>query len=181
MRKLISPLTGLATLVALCFSYVVKADAQSAQYYYIRRLVDGDTYELYETDGDGKYIQIRLACADTPETRRNNSKSENANANQLYWGRIAEARVTQLINQSGGLIWFNPNGGKSYNRAVGDVYLTNGTLVQSTLAAEGLAMLDRSYGNCNSLEEQAQASAQWYRRGVWGDSNFIAPWLFRDK
>jgi micrococcal nuclease len=177
MQKFISPLTGLATLFVVCLSYVVKADAQSVGYYRVNRIIDGDTYEI--VDSWGNLTTIRLACADTPETRRNNDKTENANASQLYWGNLAKNRVAQLISQSNNIIWFNPNGGKSYDRTVGDVYLTNGTFIQSTLAMEGLAMLDQRYNNCNSSEQQAQAYAQWYRSGFWNDPNFIAPWLFR--
>jgi endonuclease YncB( thermonuclease family) len=176
MRKILSPLTGLATLFALCFSYVVKADAQSATYYRVNRIIDGDTYEV--TDSWGNLTQIRLACADTPETYHS-YKNKPGYANQSYWGGLATNRVTQLLNQSNNGIWFVPNGGNSYDRRVGDVYLMNGTLLQAAITGEGLAMLDRQYGNCNSWEEQAQAYAQWYRIGVWSDPYFIAPWIFR--
>jgi endonuclease YncB( thermonuclease family) len=176
MRKFLSSLTGLTTLFVICFSYVVKADAQSAGYYRVNRIIDGDTYEI--ADSWGNLTKIRLACADAPETYYS-FKSKPGYANQSYWGGLATNKVTQLISQSNNTIWFNPNSGKSYDRTVGDVYLTNGTLIQSALASEGLAMLDRSYGNCNSSEEQAQAYAQWYRIGVWSDPNFIPPWLFR--
>jgi endonuclease YncB( thermonuclease family) len=179
MQKFISPLTGLATLFVVCISYVVKADAQSMGYYRVNRIIDGDTYEV--VDSWGNLTTIRLACADTPETRRNNDRTEDANKNQLGWGNIAENRVSQLFNQSNNIIWFYPNGGKSYDRAVGDVYLTNGTFIQSTLAMEGLAMLDERYNNCNSSEQQAQTYAQFYKRGVWNDTSFIAPWLFRQR
>ena len=178
MRNVFTPLVGLSTLLVVCLSYMGRTEAQTAQYYHVRRLVDGDTYELYETDNRGEYIQIRLACADTGETRRSNSVPDYTNNSQLYWGGVATNRVGQLLSQSSGVIWFNPNGGKSYNRTVGDVYLPNGTSIQTTLAREGLAMLDRRFGNCTAELEQAQSYAQWYRLGVWNDRNFIAPWNF---
>jgi micrococcal nuclease len=181
MRKFFTPLTGLAALLVICISYVGKTDAQTAQSYKVRRIIDADTYEMTAKDNKGKYIQIRLACADSGEIRRNNTKSEAANKSQLYWGNMAKTRTTQLISQSSNTIRFTPNGSNSHNRKVGDVRLADGTLIQETLAREGLVMLDRRYKNCNAAEEKAESYAKTRKLKIWDDPSFMAPWEFRKR
>lgn len=170
---------GLAALLVTCLSHIVGANAQSASIQYsVRRIVDGDTYEVNEKDSSGKYIHIRLACVDTPETYHT-YKNKPGYANQSYWGGKATNRVFQLISQSGGVISFTPSG-SSYNRTVGEVRLSNGVSIQETLAWEGLGMIDPSYvNNCSSATQQYQYYAQLYKRGVWNDPNFTPPWVFR--
>jgi endonuclease YncB( thermonuclease family) len=182
MRKTLAlPLMGLAALLVICLSHVVGANAQTAPIQYsVRRIIDGDTYEVNATDSSGKYIHIRLGCVDTPETYYT-YKNKPGYANQSYWGSLATNRVSQLINQSGGVIWFTPSS-SSYERTVGQVHLTNGVSIQETLAWEGLGMIDPRYvENCSSTTQQYQYYAQWYKWGIWSDPYFLPPWVFRNQ
>ena len=160
----------------LLLSSAVTAQTTS---YTVRRIIDGDTYEVNTKDSSGKYIQIRLSCVDAPETS-SSYKNKPGYANQSYWGSLATSKVSQLISQSNSTIWFTPNGTSSYNRPVGDVRLSNGASIQETLAWEGLALIDTRYiQSCSSATQQNQSYSQWYKKGVWNDPNFVAPWDFR--
>lgn len=180
MRKTIAlPLMGLAALLVTGLSHI-GANAQTAPIQYsVRRIIDGDTYEVNTTDSSGKYIHIRLGCVDAPETYYT-YKNQPGYANQSYWGSKATSRVLQLISQSGGVIWFIPSGSSSYTRTVGEVRLSNGVSMQETLAWEGLGMIDPSYvRNCSSATQQYQSNARSYKRGIWSDPYFVQPWVFR--
>ena len=101
-------------------------------------------------------------------------------------GNLALDRLTGLIEQGGDRVSLTVADTDRYGRSVAEVRLPDGTLVQEVLAREGLAVFYRRYAkNCPSaaLVEQAEAQAKQQRAGVWGDSQFIQPsvWRHRNK
>jgi len=157
----------------------------AANNYAVKRVSDGDT--LVASDAAGKDIKVRFACIDAPEIPHTNAEKnskESADTNQFKWGMLALQRTQQLVKQGGDMVVLTATDTDRYGRQVSEVRLQNGTFVQEVLTREGLAMVYRPYlKNCPSASilEQAEAEAKKNRRGVWGDSEFVPAWDFRNK
>lgn len=145
----------------------------------------GDTITV--VDRRNRDVKIRLACVDAPEvshTKRERSSYDPADLDQFRWGERARDRLTGLIEQGGDRVRLTVADEDRYGPQVAEVRLRDGTLVQEVLAREGLAVFYRKYaGNCRSSAavEQAEAEAKQQRVGVWGDSQFVAPSVWRQK
>jgi len=157
----------------------------AANNYAVKRVSDGDT--LVASDAAGKDIKVRFACIDAPEIPHTNAEKnskESADTNQFKWGMLALQRTQQLVKQGGDMVVLTATDTDRYGRQVSEVRLQNGTFVQEVLTREGLAMVYRPYlKNCPSASilEQVEAEAKKNRRGVWGDSEFVPAWDFRNK
>jgi len=151
--------------------------------YKVQRVSDGDTIAV--SQGDKSKITVRFACIDAPEVPHSNREKNSQNlvdTNQFNWGVKAQSRVQQLVNQGGDRVVLNITDTDRYGRRVAEVRLPNGTFIQETLIREGLALVNRPYLRyCPSKEiiEQAETDAKKNLRGVWKDSQFVAPWDYR--
>lgn len=99
-------------------------------------------------------------------------------------GKLARDRLTQLIEQGGDRVALTVMDSDRYGRKVAQVRLPDGTLVQEVLAREGLAVVYRRYlSNCCSAAavEQAETQAKQQRAGIWGDSQFVMPSMWRHR
>jgi micrococcal nuclease len=153
--------------------------------YRVKRIADGDTITV--VDGQNRDVKIRFACVDAPEvphTKQDRSSYDPADLDQFRWGERARDRLTELIEQGGDRVGLTVVDEDRYGRKVAEVRLPNGTLVQEVLAREGLAVVYRRYlNNCRSAAavEQAEAQAKQQRAGVWGDSQFVMPSVWRHR
>jgi micrococcal nuclease len=155
--------------------------------YQVKRIADGDTITV--VDSQGAKSRIRFACIDAPEvphTKEERASYNPADLDQFKWGRLARNRLTQLIHQGGDRVSLTVVDTDRYGRKVAEVRLPNGTLVQETLAREGLAVVYHEYiKNCvdAAAVEQAEAQAKQQKLGVWSDSQFVTPseWRHRSK
>jgi len=158
---------------------------KSSSIYTVRNVSDGDTLTVLDTKGDT--VKVRFACIDAPEVPHSEKEKRSRKAvdkSQFNWGNQAKARVQELVKSSGDRVKLLVVDTDRYKREVGEVRLTNGTLIQEVLVKEGLAIVYRPYiNNCPSrqLIEAAEASAKKQKRGLWGDSKFVPPWDFRKK
>jgi micrococcal nuclease len=147
--------------------------------YYVKRIADGDTITV--VDARGVETKVRFACIDAPEVPHTKEERESynpADLDQFKWGRQARNRLTQLIQQGGNRVSLNVVDSDRYRRKVAEVRLPNGTLVQETLAREGLVAVYQQYvKNCPDATavEQAEAQAKRQRVGIWSDSQFVQP------
>lgn len=121
-----------------------------------------------------------------PHTKQDRSSYHPADLDQFRWGERARDRLTGLIERGGNRVTLAVVDEDRYGRKVAEVRLPDGTLTQEVLAREGLAVFYRKYaGNCPSATavEQAEAQAKQQRAGVWGDSQFVMPsvWRHRNK
>ncbi|MBD2456452.1 thermonuclease family protein [Nostoc sp. FACHB-87] len=149
----------------------------------VERVSDGDT--LAVKDAKGIKFNVRFACIDAPEVphsqKERNSKLAS-DRNQFDWGAKAQARLQQLVQQSGDRVMLTITDSDRYGRKVAEVRLKDGTFVQEVLLKEGLAKVYRPYLNkCPSkdLVQKAEAQAQQQKLGVWSDSKFTNPWEYR--
>lgn len=153
--------------------------------YRVKRIADGDTITV--VDGRNKNVKVRFACVDAPEVAHTNKERESynpADIDQFRWGKQARDRLTQLIEQWGNRVALTVVDSDRYGRSVAEVRLPDGTLVQEVLAREGLAVFYRKYAkNCPSaaVVEQAEAQAKQQKAGVWGDSQFVMPSMWRHR
>ncbi len=178
MHRLKLLLSATLCLLSLSVPSLAQRAGEQATYRVIR-IIDGDTVEIDKKDNNGKYIDIRFSCVDTPETYHR-YKNVPGYVNQSRWGDLATERLRQLLQQSNSIILFTGTSGSSYFRPVGEVRLQNGTSVQEVLALEGLGMIDpRFESTCSPSVQQAEEQAKQQGRGVWGDPSFTPPWDFR--
>ena len=151
--------------------------------YMVRRVSDGDTIAV--TQGDKNNVTVRFACIDAPEVPHSNQEKNSQkllDKNQFNWGVKAQSRVRQLVRQGGDRVVLNITDTDRYGRQVAEVRLPNGTFIQEVLIREGLALVNRPYLKyCPSREiiERAEIDAKKNLRGVWKDSQFVAPWDYR--
>ncbi|WP_138498714.1 thermonuclease family protein [Nostoc sp. PA-18-2419] len=149
----------------------------------VERVSDGDTIVL--KDSNGKNFTVRFACVDAPEIAHSNKEKQSkvsSDRNQFSWGRKAQERVQQLVQQGGDRVTLNITDSDRYGRKIAEIRLKNGTFIQQVLLQEGLAKVYRPYLNkCPSrgIIQQAEAKAKEQRVGVWSDRKFINPWEYR--
>lgn len=170
------------SILALVLLTPCPATAQTT--HTVKRIADGDTITV--TDGK-RDLRVRFACIDTAEVAHNQREAgsrDPIDRNQYLWGDRATARLRQLLAQSRNRVLLTITSNDRYGRAVAEVRLTNGTLVQETLTREGLARAYRRYyQDCPSSRviDQAEAEAQRARSGTWSDFQFLPPWEFRQR
>ncbi|AUT03304.1 nuclease [Nostoc sp. CENA543] len=149
----------------------------------VERVSDGDT--LVVKDAQGNKFTVRFACMDAPEiphSRKEQASKKASDRNQFNWGVKAQARLAELVKQSGDRVNLTITDSDRYGRKVAEVRLSDGVFVQEVLLKEGLAKVYRPYLNkCPSkdLVQQAEAQAQQQRIGIWGDTDFTDPWQYR--
>ncbi|MBE9207839.1 thermonuclease family protein [Nostoc sp. LEGE 06077] len=183
MQKLTKKLVILlgATIIILGLASCDKFSGSSGDL--VERVSDGDT--LAVKDAKGNKFNVRFACVDAPEvphSQKERNSSRVSDRNQFNWGEKAQARLQQLVKQSGDRVILNITDTDRYQRKVAEVRLKDGTFVQEILLREGLAKVYRPYLNkCPSkdLVQQAEAQAQQQKRGVWSDTKFTNPWEYR--
>ena len=151
--------------------------------YSVRRVSDGDTLAL--TDSDGEKLSVRFACIDAPEIPHTNKEKKSrrlGDLSQFKWGKRAQERLQELVSSGGDRVNLDITDKDRYGRSVAEVRLPDGTFVQEVLVREGLALIYSPYlKNCPSkiFVQQAQGEAKVNRRGIWSDKRFIEPWEYR--
>ena len=125
-------------------------------------VADGDTITVLN---DKHPVKIRLYGIDCPEKR------------QLF-GKRAKQFTSDLV--SGKDVDIEPIAIDRYGRTVAFVRVENVT-VNEELIKEGLAWVYVRYCKLPSCVEwqSLELAAQTEKRGLWGDSNHIAPWEYR--
>ncbi|QYF96141.1 thermonuclease family protein [Massilia sp. PAMC28688] len=143
-------------MVAACF--VLNAHAASA--YRVVGVSDGDTLTAL---GKGRErVKCRLYGIDAPEKKQAYGQASKASLAALAFGRSAMIDVV---------------GRDRYGRSLCKVAV-NGLDVNREQIARGMAWMYRRYARDANYSD-AEMAAQAHRRGVWGDSDPVAPWDFR--
>ena len=126
-------------------------------------ITDGDTFKLVTQDSV-QHI-IRVAHIDCPEKKQAYSKrAKQFTSNALFGKTVA---VT-ILNKD------------RYGRYIGDVAYNKQRSLSEALLIHGLAWHYKKYSKdpaLQALENQARAE----KRGLWQDSQAIAPWEWRSK
>ena len=147
MRHLLLACLGLLVVAEAIPAFRSGAIAQSGTLVSVQSIADGDTLRVKM---NGKSVRVRAACADAPEVAHNAKERGNrADRNQYQWGERAKQRLNQLL--AGNQVLLDITDTDQYGRKVAEIRLPNGTFVQQTLVAEGLAVAYRRYyKNCPS-------------------------------
>jgi len=127
---------------------------------HVVKVIDGDTFDMKY--GKEK-IRIRLYGVDSPER----GQAFNVKAKEFTAGLIADKEVRVIIRNK-----------DRYGRFVGDVYLSDGTHINSELVKAGYAWHFKRYSHDPDLAK-FETEAHRARRGLWQDANPVAPWDYR--
>lgn len=151
--------------------------------YTVQQVYDGDTIAVSQGEKIG--IVVYFACIKTPlfpHTNKDRDSKYLVDKNHFSWGIKARSRVLQLVERGGDRIVLNITKRNRAGILVAEVRLPDGTFIQETLIREGLALVDRQrlqYCPSKEIIEQAEIDAKKNLRGVWKDSQFVAPGDFR--
>lgn len=122
---------------------------------------DGDTLTIL--DASNTQFKIRLAAIDAPEKAQPFGQRGKQKLSEICYGKDASVRVVSKDH---------------YGRNVGDIECA-GINANESMVQSGLAWVYRKYDkgheNLYALEEEAKNA----RRGLWRDSNPVAPWDWR--
>lgn len=122
---------------------------------------DGDTITVLV---DKKPIKIRLEGIDAPESKQSFGNRSKQALSDLVFGKVVIVKKT---------------GEDRYGRSLGFVS-RDGIDINATMLQEGWAWHYKKYNRDSrlaDLELQARAA----KRGLWSESNPLAPWDFRDR
>jgi micrococcal nuclease len=120
-------------------------------FYKVKKVVDGDTFWLYDSDGDS--YKIRLIGVNTPEAYT------FGNVREQEGGKEASAYTKYLLEGEYVRLEFDVEKYDRYNRVLAYVWLHNGEMLNAKLVDEGHAEAVRYYPNVKyynyfkSLEE----------------------------
>lgn len=148
---------ALSSYILFCLLLCCASEEQKG---HVVKVIDGDTFEM--KSGNAK-MRVRLFGIDSPER----GQAFNVKAKEFTASLIADKNVrVVIINKD------------RYGRFVADVFLEDGTHVNSAIVGAGYARHFKRYSDDHDLAE-LEYEAQIARRGLWQDVNPIAPWEFR--
>ena len=127
-----------------CFLFILSCSVASGQlsegvYYKVQRVIDGDTFVLY--DEDGHSYKIRLIGVNTPEAY------DYKHVREEVGGKEASAYTKNLIEGEYVRLEFDVEKYDRYNRVLAYVWLHNGEMLNAKLVDEGHAEAVRYYPN----------------------------------
>lgn len=124
------------------------------------RILDGDTFELLTSDF--QKVKIRLTDIDAPEKK------------QAFGTKSKQALANFIFNQEVKVEYDKLDRNK---RILGRVYVNN-LFVNMLMVQNGMAWHFKKYSKDERFAK-AEIVARKAKRGLWIDSNPIAPWDFR--
>ena len=149
-------LTKILIILAFVFSFA-GADVLFGK---VVKITDGDTITVL--DGLSVQHKIRLFGIDAPE-----KKQAYGNAAKQHLSNMIVAKFVKI-----------EYGSKDrYKRILGTVFLGNED-INAKMVKDGFAWAFVRYSKRYKKEEY---EARTHRRGLWSDTNVIAPWDFRKK
>lgn len=134
--------------------------APSSSYIEVARVLDGDTFELSTRQ------KVRLLGVDAPETQHH---EEDISA----LGRASKQHLSTLLNGERVRIE-KPRGLRDpYGRTLAYAYLSDGTLINLAMIADGFAVPYTKYP-CSKTSEFLKAAneARQHHRGLWQKTQF---------
>lgn len=144
--------------LTLTFSMLAHAETINGR---VVGISDGDT--LTVLDASNTQFKIRLAAIDAPEKAQPFGQRGKQKLSEICFGKNASVIVVSTDR---------------YGRSVADVDCA-GINANEAMIQSGLAWVYRKYDKGHehlySLEEEAKNA----KRGLWADSNPIAPWEWR--
>ena len=137
------------------------AQYQSEGWGRVVSIIDGDTYDLLLENG--KSVRIRMHGIDAPERGMPYNK-----VSKEYLGKLcANARIRYVREDT-----------DRYGRMVAKGYLEDGRNLEQEMVRAGMAWHYTRYSSDKKLAS-LEKDAREKRRGLWQDSNPVAPWEYR--
>ena len=185
--KIAGTVIVLALIVYFFWVYVIpklsqheqrQQQTQTKESYTVKRVVDGDTFELDGKDDNGKNLRVRLLGIDTPEKWE--SKKPDSDAERTWkdkktiqrLGEMASDYVKKMCEGKKVTLVPEPNYEDKdvYGRLLRYIYLEDGTFVNKKIIEDGYANAFRKYP-VSRLEEfkKAEKEARENKRGLWGE------------
>jgi len=151
-------LTLLIGAVAAVQTFSLGLQVKRSESVLVRAVIDGDTIDV------SAFGRVRLLGIDAPEIGRGFDTT-------APFGREARDRLASLVlhrwirlEQEGALL-------DAYNRHLAYVMREDGVFVNAALVRDGLARVSARVPLSRLAElERAQAEAQTFRRGMWGEA-----------
>lgn len=137
----------------------VSANAKHVAAYRVVGVSDGDTLTVLQ---ERRPVKIRLAFVDSPESRQDFGKRAKQSLSDMCYRKDALLKIISTDR---------------YGRTVALVSCA-GINVNRAQVERGLAWVYKQYNKDPSLPA-LQAAALAKRRGLWAQSNPVAPWDFR--
>ena len=149
--------------IYLCFVSLFFCFLCTAQRFPVRvvGISDGDTFTALNRDN--LQLKIRLSGIDAPEKK------------QAYGNKSKEFLSSLIFGKS---IVIDIQSQDSWGRYIAYAYTPDGQDVSYLMIESGMAWHFLKYDN-NSSYENAEKEACYARRGLWADSDPIAPWNYR--
>ena len=126
-------------------------------------ITDGDTITVLH---DGIPERVRLHGIDCPERKQAFYGEAKRYAAELAFGNSVVVRI---------------KGHDRWKRAIGEVVLRDGRILNHELVRAGLAWWFRKYAIGDTTLQGLEDEARTAKRGLWADSNPVSPWDFRTK
>ena len=130
-------------------------------FYYVTKVVDGDTF--WVDDGSKEGAKIRLIGIDAPETRNTRHKKKGHLAKEV------KSYVTDLIEGKWVRLEYDVRRMDQYKRTLAYVYLEDQTFLNAHLVEMGYATVDTHPPNIKFVDVfvAAQRKARQSGKGVW--------------
>ena len=125
-------------------------------------VLDGDTLTV-ETSA-GKLLRVRLKEVDAPEA----SQTFGRQARQFAWGLLTGKSVRVKYKAL-----------DRYGRAIGEVILRDGRVLNRELLSHGLAWHYRVHFPVDESLKELEYQAWKLKTGLWVDPSAVPPWEFR--
>ena|ERR1035437_1189779 len=157
------PMQRIITILVLVLACAVNAETITGQ---VVSVADGDTIAVL--DADKVQHKIRLAGIDAPEKKQAFGNRSKESLSDLVFDKTVNVETEKRDR---------------YGRQIGKV-LVNGQDVNLVQVERGMAWFYRQYQreqspNDRKLYEAAEDAAKAGRRGLWRDTDRVAPWDFR--
>lgn len=154
------------TIAALLLLVAFWTEAQTVVKGVVVEVAEGDILKVYSTDGDT--LTVKLRNIECPEIEQD-------------FGDEAMAYTTKMCLKETVTVVYEE---KDRDRnALGTVNLGNGKDVGAELLEKGLAwhyMKGLSLGPQSTLYLELEQKAREKEKGLWKESNPMAPWVFRN-
>lgn len=123
-------------------------------------IIDGDTIHVKYKSVTHK---IRLAYIDCPEIRQKYGRSVRTYLSDMIIGKTVRAQIYSIDR---------------YNRPIAEIFFSNNN-INLHLIETGKCLVYRRYAKGKTNYFIKEKLAKKNRVGLHGDSNFVAPWLWR--
>jgi len=161
LLKTIVLFTVLAALQPSASGQTATEEHAGVTWYYVTRVVDGDTFWI--DDGSSEGLKIRLIGVDAPEPRNSGKKLKG------YFGSESSGYLAQLIEGRKVRLEYDVSRYDRYGRTLAYVYLDDGTFVNADLVRKGYATVMTMPPNVMHADEFVRLAekARKQKKGLW--------------